>query len=199
MIEELRAERRRLITTLEGLTDEEFDKGRTLCAGWSPRDVLGHVIGIDYFASSYGRLLFGDPRTFARRLDLANEAQAERVREMPRARLMEWAASWADRPSLTSRLAARFLLGDLGVHHQDILRGLGLSREIPEEVSDAVFREGLFLSPALNKRIRSHRVVPTDGGRPRGPVDAPQVHGTREALGMWLTGRDDVVPELKFD
>ena len=198
MIEELRAERRRVITTLEGLSDREFDHGRTLCAGWSPRDVLGHLIGIDYFAASYGGLLLGDPRTFARRLDEANARQTERVREMPRTRLMDWAATWAVRPSPTTRMAARFLLGDLAVHHQDIVRGQGLSRELPDAVSAAVLREGLFLSSALNRRIFAHRVVPTDGGRPAGPRSAPQVRGTREALGLWLTGRDDVVPELDF-
>lgn len=198
MIEELRAERRRLITTLEGLPDERFDGGRTLCEGWSPRDVLGHLIGIDYFLASYGGLVLGDPRTFLRRLDEANEEQAERVRKLSRTRLMDWAAAWAERPSLTTRLAAGFLLGDLAVHHQDIVRGQGLTRELPDEVSAAAFREGLFLSPALNRRILSHRVVPTDGGRPAGPKGAPRVRGTREALGLWLTGRDEVVPELDF-
>jgi Mycothiol maleylpyruvate isomerase N-terminal domain len=48
--DELRAERHRLIDTLDGLSDEEFTTGRTLCAEWAPRDVLGHVIFLDDFA-----------------------------------------------------------------------------------------------------------------------------------------------------
>ena len=45
--DEQRRERRRLIETVDGLSDDEFTSGRTLCEVWSPRDVLGHVIGVD--------------------------------------------------------------------------------------------------------------------------------------------------------
>lgn len=198
MIEELKAERGRLIATLDALSDVDFDHGTTLCAGWAPRDVLGHLIGIDYFVASYSRVLLGDPRTALRRIDAANAEQAARIRKMPRARLMAWAGNWAERPSLTTRLAARFLIGDLGMHHQDILRGLGLRREVPDAISAAILREGLFLSSVMNRRVREYRIVPTDGGRPAGKKDAPQVRGTREALGLWLAGRDGVAGELDF-
>ncbi len=183
----LRAERHRLIDTLDGLSDDDFDAGTTLCAEWAPRDVLGHVIGLDYITSY---LPYGP------RINAANQAHADRARQVSRERLMEWARHWADRPSTTSRLAAGLLLGDLGVHHQDVVRGLGLHRQVPDEVATAVFREGLQLSLWLNRRVLRHRLVPTDGHRPVGR--GPQVRGTREALGMWLTGRDSVAGELEF-
>ncbi|WP_018656811.1 maleylpyruvate isomerase family mycothiol-dependent enzyme [Actinomadura flavalba] len=183
----LRAERHRLIATLDALSDEEFDSGPTLCAGWAPRDVLGHVIGLDYLTTY---LPYGP------RVNAANQAQADRARTISRTRLMRWAAHWADNPSLTSRLGAAILLGDLGVHHQDVVRGLGRSRPVPGDVATAIFREGLQLSLWLNRRSLRHRLVPTDGHRPVGR--GPEVRGTREALGMWLTGRDSVAGELDF-
>lgn len=185
---ELRAERHRLIATLDDLSDDEFDAGTTLCAEWAPRDVLGHVVGLDYFLPSY--LPFGP------RVNAANNAQADRARAIPRARLMEWARHWADNPSLTSRLGGAIILGDLAIHHQDVLRGLGRTRVVPDAVATAIFREGLQLSLWLNRRVLRHRLVPTDGHRPVGR--GRTVTGTREALGLWLAGRDTVEPELTF-
>jgi uncharacterized protein (TIGR03083 family) len=189
---EMRAERLRLIETLEKLSDEDFDSGTTLCAGWSPRDVLGHLIATDYLLGSY--LPYGV------RLNAANQAQADRVRGMPRDRLMAWARDWAAAPSLSSRLGAVIFLGDLAIHHQDILRGLGLERDVPDSVANAIFREGLQLSLWMNRRVVRHRLVPTDGHRPFALPAARDgdVRGTREALGMWLAGRDSVAEELEF-
>jgi uncharacterized protein (TIGR03083 family) len=187
--DELRAERYRLVETLDGLSDDDFDGGTTLCARWAPRDVLGHLICSDYVLGSY--LPYGG------RINDANDAQAARVRGMSRPRLMEWARHWAHSPSPAGRLlAAPLLLGDLGIHHQDILRGLGLTREVPRTVADAILREGLQLSLWLNRRVLRHRIVPTDGGRSYGR--GPEVLGTREGLGLWLSGRDAVARELTF-
>ncbi|WP_395106094.1 maleylpyruvate isomerase family mycothiol-dependent enzyme [Actinomadura sp. SCN-SB] len=188
----LRAERVRLIETLEKLSDEDFTSGPTLCAGWSPRDILGHLIGVDYLLGSY--------LPYGLRVTAANQGQVERVRRMPRHRLMEWARHWAASPSPTSRLGGLLILGDLAIHHQDIVRGLGLHREVPDETATAIFREGLQLSLWTNRRVVRHRLVPTDGHRPFALPAARDgdVHGTREALGMWLAGRDSVAGELRF-
>ncbi|GAA2585545.1 maleylpyruvate isomerase family mycothiol-dependent enzyme [Actinomadura fulvescens] len=188
--DELRAERSRLIDTVEGLSDDDFDAGTTLCTEWAPRDVLGHVIGLDYLTSYL---------PYGIRINAANQAQADRARAVSRERLMEWARHWAASPSTTSRLGATILLGDLGVHHQDIVRGLNLKREVPDPVATAIFREGLQLSLWLNRRVLRYRLVPTDGHRPVALPGAKQeVRGTREALGLWLTGRDSVKSELDF-
>jgi uncharacterized protein (TIGR03083 family) len=185
--DEVLAERARVLDTLRGLTDDEFDGGPTLCTMWAPRDVLGHLIGIDSLGS------------YARRLGIgrANAAQVAKARELSREQLMERAEAWAARPSATGRLGAWFFIGDLSIHHQDILRGLDRQRDVPPAVAAAILREGAFvLSPALNRRIFRYRVVPTDGGRPLGR--GREVRGTREALGMWLAGRDTVSDELEF-
>lgn len=190
--QELRAERRRLIDTLEQLPDEEFERGHTLCAGWSPRDILGHLMAVDRAATAY--LPYGPF------LHAANRVQVERARLVPRSRLMARAGAWADRPSLLSRVAAVVTLGDLAVHHQDIVRGLGLHRELPATVPTFILWDGALLSLSTNLRILRYRLVPTDGYPEMGPSApcVPTVHGSREALGLWLAGRDSVVDDLVF-
>lgn len=177
-------ERAALLATVESLSDEQFESGHTLCEGWAPRDVLAHVMRIDsalLYLSSFG---------------LINQANARAVaaaRTLSRAQLIEQARAWATRPTPASRAAAWLVLGDLGVHHQDVLRPLGRHRVMPEPVADAILREGVLMG---GRRLLGHRIVPTDGGRPLGR--GRPVRGTREALGLWLAGRDAVVPELSF-
>ncbi|MEU4806923.1 maleylpyruvate isomerase family mycothiol-dependent enzyme [Actinosynnema sp. NPDC023587] len=190
--QELRAERRRLIVTLDQLSDDAFESGRTLCAEWSPRDVLGHLLSVDRFAGTY---LSCGPFFHA-----ANRKQVERARRLTRNGLMARARTWADRPSLSSRIGAVITLGDLAIHHQDIVRGLGLRRDLPATVPTFILWDGALLSLSTNLRILRYRLVPTDGYPEIGTRSpcAREAHGTREALGMWLAGRDSVTDDLAF-
>jgi uncharacterized protein (TIGR03083 family) len=183
---EVLAERARLLETLRDLSDDEFHDGQTLCDEWAPRDVLGHLIGID------------SPGTYLRHpgIGRANAVQVSQARELSRDELMARGEEWAARPSATGRLGGWYLIGDLAIHHQDIVRGLGRSREVPPPVAAAIFRQGAVFSAVLNRRIFRYRIVPTDGGRPMGR--GREVRGTREALGMWLAGRDTVSDYLDF-
>jgi uncharacterized protein (TIGR03083 family) len=190
--QELRAERRRLIATLDQLPDDTFDSGRTLCTEWSPRDILGHLLAVDSFAASYF--------PYGPFFHTANRKQVERARRLPRNRLMARARRWADQPSLPSRIGAVITLGDLAIHHQDIVRGLGLRRNLPATVSTFILWDGALLSLSTNFRILRYRVVPTDG-YPEMGARSPcprEARGTREALGMWLAGRDSVTDDLVF-
>jgi uncharacterized protein (TIGR03083 family) len=185
---ELRAERARFMATIESLTDAEFESGPTLCAGWAPRDVLAHLISTD------------QPGRYVRnglRIDATNADVVRGARGLSRTALTEAGSAWAANPSTIARVSAGFLLGDVAVHHQDVLRALGRARAVPAPVAAAIFREGVILSAALNRRLLRNRVVPTTpGGRPLGR--GPEVRGTAEALGMWLAGRDSVTDELSF-
>ena len=150
---EVLAERARLLETLRDLSDDEFHDGRTLCDQWAPRDVLGHLIGVD----SLG--------TYVRHpgVGRANAVQVSRARELSRDDLMARGEEWAARPSATGRVGAWYLIGDLAIHHQDILRGLGRSREVPPPVAGAILREGAVFSAVVNRRIFRYRIVPTEG------------------------------------
>ena len=183
--QDLLDERAAVLDTIESLSDEEFERGTTLCEEWAPRDVLAHLIGVDRGLADYART-YGNVRR-------ANAAIVERSRQLTRAELMDQARVWAVAPSLTTRSAAVFLLGDVAVHHQDILRGLGRTREVPGPARAAILREGVVLGP---QRLLHYRVVPDDGGRAMGRGQV--VRGSSEALGLWLTGRAGLESELTF-
>lgn len=182
---ELIAERGALVTTLESLTDDEFEHGATLCTDWAPRDVLAHLIGVDTALVEYVKAKGS--------IGAANAAIVAKMRPQSRDRIMHRARHWAAKPAPLTRPASFFYLGDTAVHHQDVLRGLGRSREVPEVCRDAILREGVLLG---GKKLLSHRVEPTDGGRSLGR--GLRVRGTREALGLWLTGRAGLEDELEF-
>lgn len=180
-----RAERRAVLATMESLTPEEFESGPTLCEGWAPRDVLGHLIGIDEAPAEYVKA--------GGNVTKANARLVERSRAKSRDELLARAHDWAHKPAALSLIASFGLLGDLGVHHQDVIRGLGRRRDVPPPVARAILREGIVLGAP---KLRQYRVEPTDTGRKigRGRV----VRGTAEQLGMWLAGRRSVEAELVF-
>lgn len=187
-VDVLVAERRRFMDTIESLTDVEFESGRTLCSAWAPRDVLGHLLGTDA-PSNYLRQ--------SGRVNSANKIMVEESKSMSRAAMTERGRRWADQPSGPSRAVARFLIGDVSVHHQDVVRGLGKYRDVPPEIAGAIFREGVILSMGTKRNLLRYRVEPTTrGGHALGR--GIRVRGTTEAIGLWLGGRKGLDDELEF-
>lgn len=181
-----RAARHAFIDTVEGLTDAEFNDGPTLCAGWAPRDVLAHLIG----TAEIGRYLRAPWR-----LHRVNADAVAAGRRQSRQDLIAAARRWAELPKRADRALSGMLLGDVAMHHQDVLRGLGRTRDIPRVEEAAVYSEGVSLIfQKLQPTLLKYRVEPTNGiGKLRGR--GIPVRGTAEALGLWLGGRDvsDVV------
>jgi len=184
-LRDLQAERAAVIETMESLTDEEFESGPTLCEAWAPRDVLAHLMGLDTQLFEYVKAKGS--------INTANQAIVDKARPQSRERIMNRAHHWAKRPAPLVAASAYFFLGDTAVHHQDVLRGLGRTRDVPDAMRAAILREGMVLG---GKTLLAHKVAPTDGGRAigRGPV----VRGTSEALGLWLAGRKGLEDELEF-
>lgn len=182
----LRAERQAILATMRSLTPEQFESGPTLCEGWAPRDILAHVMGVDTALGEYLRA--------GGWVSTGNELIVRKARSRPAEQLLADAEAWVARPAPWTRISASWLLGDNAIHHQDVLRAVGWTREISEASKAAIIREAALLGA---RRLLSHRIEPTDGGRPlgRGRV----VRGTREALGMWLAGRRGVAADLVFD
>ena len=181
----LREERRAIVETMRSLDATTFETAPTLCDGWAPRDILAHVMGVDRALPQYVRA--------GGWVSTGNEIIVRKARARSAEELLADAEEWVDRPAPWTRMSALWLLGDNAMHHQDVLRPLGRSREIPQACRDAILREGAFLGA---RRLLSYRVEPTDGGRALGRGEV--VRGTREALGLWLAGRQGIEAELTF-
>lgn len=182
----LREERAAIVATMWSLTPDEFESAPTLCDGWAPRDILAHVMGVDRALPEYLRA--------GGWVNTGNELIVRKARAKSREQLLSEAERWQSRPAPWTRVAAAFLLGDNAIHHQDVLRPLGRTRDIPDASANAMLAEGAFLGA---RRLLQYRVQPTDGGMPLGRGQT--VCGTREALGMWLAGRQGIEGELDFD
>lgn len=182
---DMRAERAAVVETLDSLTDEEFESGVTLCAQWAPRDVLAHLMGLDTQLMAYVKAKGN--------VNAANEAIVAAGRSQSRERIMNRARHWAAKPAPLMRVSGILFLGDLGMHHQDVLRGLGRTRDVPDPIRAAILREGMILGA---KKLFDHRVAPTDGGTAFGR--GRTVRGTSEALGLWLAGRDGLDDEIEI-
>lgn len=183
----LREERAAFLATVSELSPTEFDSAPTLCVGWAPRDVLAHLIGIDSAPGTYAKA--------AGRVNAANARIVAAGRKQSREELLERGERWAAKPAPHARAAAFLLLGDLGIHHSDVLRGLGRRHlEVPPAVAAAILREGFLLGVTRAPRYR----IKADGRPAVGLPGRPVVRGTSEALGMWLSGRTSVADELQF-
>lgn len=183
-------ERRRFMETIESLSDEEFETGPTLCELWAPRDVLAHVIGTDHMSTYL--------RPDAMTVNRGNARMVEQGRHLARAELTRRGWQAANSPTAGGRAWAWLLTGDAAMHHQDVLRGMGRNRELPEEVAPAIYREGAIWSWPFGAKLLRCRVVPTDFGlKPRGR--GPEVRGAVEALSLWMAGRESVADELEFE
>lgn len=178
-------ERVAVVRTMEALEPDAFEHGDTLCEGWAPRDVLGHLLGLDSQMPEYLKH-FGN-------ISKANQAIVDHLRSLSRDELLERAHDWSTSPAPLIRPAAWYLLGDLAMHHQDVLRGQGRNRVINSAVRDALLREASVLGLG---RLTRYRIEPNDGGRARGR--GRRVEGTSEALSMWLAGRKGLADELDF-
>jgi uncharacterized protein (TIGR03083 family) len=181
----LREERQAIAATMRSLSDDEFESATTLCEGWAPRDILAHLMGVDRHLSEYVRA--------GGWINTGNELIVRKARSRSRDQLMDEMERWVISPAPWVRLSAAWLLGDNAIHHQDVLRPLGRTREIPDASANAMLREGALLGA---RRLLSYRVEPTDGGWPMGRGRV--VRGTREVLGLWLCGRSIPASELTF-
>ncbi|MCP3805110.1 maleylpyruvate isomerase family mycothiol-dependent enzyme [Allokutzneria sp. A3M-2-11 16] len=173
---------------LDKLAPEQWDLP-TLCAGWTVREVVAHVISYDVIGwrGAFGRLARG-------RFSL-HRANAIGVAEYADTDLVALFRTYARPRGLTTAFGGRIALVDGMIHQQDIRRPLGLPREIPHDRLLVALRFALFAPPlGAGKQVRGLTLTATDVEWSHG--SGPEVRGPGEALLMAIAGRCAALPEL---
>lgn len=177
-------ERAALADQLADLSDAEWTTP-SWCTGLSVRDVVAHLTVSG--ALSGPRWFIGVIRA---RFDFDRQVD-DRLREQLGATPAETLARF--RATVGSRTAPPLprvaLLGEVVVHGEDVRRPLGLRREHPAAVLEAVARyyAGSNLMLPSRDRVRGVRLRADDGAFVTG--DGPEVRGSTLDLILAMTGR----------
>ncbi len=190
----IHGEREALITDLSGLTDEQWAT-QSLCADWTVRDVLGHMIATakitpaSFFAGLAGA---GFRFNALSAKNIAREATAA-----PADGLAEFRRHLGDTTSPPG--PAEAMLGEAVIHSEDIRRPLGMKREYPVEavIRVADFFKGSNLLIGAKRRIAGLGLVATDAEWSTGT--GPEVSGPLLSLVMAMTGRSAALADLSGD
>ncbi|NKZ13265.1 maleylpyruvate isomerase family mycothiol-dependent enzyme [Mycolicibacterium septicum DSM 44393] len=184
-----RDERTDLAEFLATLTPEQWH-AESLCAGWTVKDVVAHVV-------SYEELnLAGLLKRFAKgRVVHANEVGVAEYSTMSTDELLEFLNRHLRPQGLTAGFGGMIGLVDGTVHHQDIRRALGRPRTVPAQRLQRI----LPLVPGnprlgAGRRIKGLRLRANDIEWEHG--SGPEVTGTGEALLLAMTGRRQAAEEL---
>jgi uncharacterized protein (TIGR03083 family) len=172
----------------------------SLCAGWTNRDVLAHVVlGCEMPVSRLLSRIVGSRGSFHRAND---QLSRERGRDAEPARLIEEFDVVRQRHRGAGRLMpARFMLGDHVVHLLDIALPLGLQTAIPAGTARAVLAtEANVPNPVVPSQWRARglslRATDIDWAR---PAKGPQVSGQAAHLISVLAGRPHALASLDGD
>jgi len=184
----IHAERAALAATLSDLPGDDWSHP-TLCPGWTVHDVAAHVI-------STPQVGWGDIAAMSAR-NVGRGYNAMIFREVKRLSAMEtpdsiladfekYAASTHHVPITTSIEP----LVDALLHHQDIVRPLGITRAMAPEAAAVAADRVRRLSFLMGSRrlVRSVRMVATDIEWTRG--SGPTITGPIQELLMLCSGRE---------
>jgi uncharacterized protein (TIGR03083 family) len=188
----IKDERASLVSALAALSDADWDKP-SLCAGWTVRDVVGHMIATanmtpPKFVAKLASAGFNFQKLTRRDIQhfMAGRTNAELVE------------------ALRSRVAARTAppgpatswLGETIVHGEDVFRALNGYREHPVEhvIAVADFYKNSNLLIGSKNRINGVTLVATDTDWRHGA--GPEASGPAIALVLAMTGRKAALDDL---
>ena len=182
-------ERTDLADYLSTLTESQW-QAPSLCAEWSVKDVVAHMI-------SYEELGFTGLLTrFAKgRITRANDVGVREYGALSTDELTDFVRAHARPSGLTSGLGGMIGLVDGTIHHQDIRRALHHPRAIAAAHLEVIV-PSIPTNPRLGawRRIRGLSLVATDIEWRRGT--GPEITGPAEALMMAMSGRADALRDL---
>jgi len=180
----IHAEREALAADLATLTDDQWAT-RSLCADWTVRDVLGHMIAT---AKMTPPAFFAGLTGAGFRFNAMNAKNVAReATPSPGDGLAEFRRHLKDTTHPPGPTEA--MLGEAVIHSADIRRPLGMSREYPVEALTRVadFFKGSNLLIGAKRRITGLALRATDTGWATGT--GPEVTGPHLSLVLAMTGR----------
>jgi len=193
----IHAERAALAVSLTTLEPGQWWRG-SLCPGWTVKDVAAHVISspqicagdlVKLFARNLGRgyntMIFREVKR------LAEQQSTEQI-------LADF-TTYADSRKKVATTTLIEPLIDALVHHQDIVRPLGLGHEMAPEAAAVAADRCRTLSLLMGSRrvVRGTRMVATDIAWTRG--SGPTLEGPMQELLMVCAGRGRVATDLSGD
>ncbi|WP_165807012.1 maleylpyruvate isomerase family mycothiol-dependent enzyme [Nocardioides currus] len=187
------AERAALATTLARLDDEQWQRP-SLCAGWTVKDVAAHVIA--HPQTGWGQLSGMAVRNY--NAMILREVRRLGERSTPESILADFATHAGSTRKVPVTTVLEPLIDAL-VHHQDIVRPLGLERAMAPEAAAAAADRARSLAFLSGSReiVRSTRMVATDIAWERGR--GPTIAGPVQELLMVCMGRARVATDLTGD
>jgi uncharacterized protein (TIGR03083 family) len=186
---EIAAEARRSFADMiDGLSDEQL-QAATLCEGWTPREVAGHVAS--FIEMSLPTMMFSMAKS-GFNVDKAWNANARRYSVGPIADVTDTIRRGADKRSAFKSFPAGLTTADVVVHTQDVRRPLGLDGA----PTDAMLGDALDFCTASDKRkllidpdlVDQLRLEATDLDWSWGAGEV--VSGPADAILLAINGRD---------
>lgn len=164
----------------------------SLCAGWTVRDVVAHMLSYEELGPAKVVRRFARGRL---RLSGANAVGLAECANQDPQQLLDLLDRSIRPRGLTTAFGSRIALLDGMVHQQDVRRPLGLFRDIPAERLIPALDFARFAPPIhARSRIRGLRLIATDFDWTAGR--GLEIYGRGEALLMAMAGRRGVTPEL---
>jgi uncharacterized protein (TIGR03083 family) len=187
----IHAEREALMADLGTLTDEQWAT-RSLCADWTVRDVLGHMIST---AQMTPPKFFASMAAAGFRFNNMNaKGVAAQATASPADGLANLRSHLKDTTHPPGPVEA--MLGEAVIHPADIRKPLGIGHEYPEEalIRVADFYKGSNLIVGAKRRIDGVTLRATDTGWSTG--SGPEVTGPHLSLILAMTGRSATLADL---
>lgn len=193
----IHTERAALAATLAGLSPDQWEHD-SVCPGWTVKDVAAHVISNPQLGG------WELTRLFARNLGRGFNTMIYReVKRLGASRsreqvLADFASYAGSRRKVATTTVVEPLIDAL-VHHQDILRPLGLRHEMAPDAAAAAADRCRLMPWLMGSRaaVKGTRMVATDHDWVRG--SGPTLAAPMQELLLVCAGRARVAVELEGD
>ena len=191
------AQRTSLTALLDDLSDDEWQQP-SLCAGWTVRDVAGHL--------TMQQLSLGDELRILRKWRGSMDRTIQHAARLRAAQLTTGQIIAAIRGMIGSRrhnfgVTHLETLTDILVHSQDIAIPLGRRLDMAPDAAAAAASRNLSMRvpppPPSVKKVSGYRLTATDTIWAAG--EGPEVRGPMSALLLVCCGRLVALPQLTGD